>query len=200
MLICLCFWLQGKGLEGVREGEQMNKWEWIWRCMLWYMCGVQRTVCRSQPSLRHIGQFSLHHVGPGTGTQVLGLGLILVLAVGCRPACWAFSLASSFLFLSTLHMLGRCSTTKLYCYPYFNCSDLSFAAAFTLIILCFPYVNNPPHTRFLSVPNYCKLIYWPNNGAIKLILNIVIQGLRLLFCSFCLQACFCIVLLSVFLL
>lgn len=55
---------------------------------------------------------------------------------------------------------------------------------FTLIILCFPYVNNPPHTCFLSVPHYCKLIYWPNNGASKLILNIVIQGLRLLFCSF----------------
>lgn len=55
---------------------------------------------------------------------------------------------------------------------------------FTLIILWFPYVNNPPHTCFLSVPHYCKLIYWPNNGAIKLILNIGIQGLRLLFCSF----------------
>lgn len=59
----------------MREGEQIiNENEYEGVCCHTCMEFRGQTAGVSSP-LHHVGQFSLHHVGPGTGMQVLGLAV-----------------------------------------------------------------------------------------------------------------------------
>lgn len=112
-----------------------------------------------------LAPFSLH-VGPGTWTEGIRFGSGHPCLLSHLTGFYFF-----FFFFTVFECLahtGVCSGPKLCPVPLasFNGSDLSFAATYTLINLCYPYASHPLHTC-LSVHYYCKLIYWLSDDVLQ---------------------------------